>query len=95
MKVTVWDVRCCAPLDERMIADAARHEHVITVEDGVREGGVGMSIADRIHELADIHVESLGIPTRFIPAGKAERILAGLGLDAEGIANTIRATTNR
>ena len=95
LKATVWDVRCCAPLDERMIADAAKHEHVITVEDGVREGGVGMSIADRIHELADVHVESLGIPTRFIPAGKAERILAGLGLDAEGIASTARSATNR
>jgi len=95
LSVTVWDVRCCAPLDDRMIADAARHDHVITVEDGVREGGVGMSIADRIHEIADVHVESLGIPTRFVPAGKAERILAGLGLDADGISNAIRAAAAR
>ena len=45
---TVWDVRCCAPLDEAMIADAARHGAVITCEDGVRDGGIGMTIADRV-----------------------------------------------
>jgi 1-deoxy-D-xylulose-5-phosphate synthase len=91
IEVTVWDVRCCAPLDDDMIADAANHQHVITVEDGIREGGVGMSIADRIHELADVHVDTLGIPTRFIPAAKPDRIIASLGLDADGIANAVRA----
>ena len=45
---TVWDVRCCAPLDEAMLADAAGHRAVVTVEDGVRDGGIGMTIADRI-----------------------------------------------
>ena len=29
--VTVWDVRCCAPLDDDMLADAARHRAVVTV----------------------------------------------------------------
>ncbi|HSJ92184.1 MAG TPA: 1-deoxy-D-xylulose-5-phosphate synthase, partial [Ilumatobacter sp.] len=43
--VTVWDVRSCAPLDPAMITDAARHRAVVTVEDGIREGGIGMSIA--------------------------------------------------
>ena len=46
--VTVWDVRCCAPLDADMLADAARHRGVVTCEDGVRDGGIGMSIEDRI-----------------------------------------------
>ncbi len=32
--VTVWDARCCAPLDPAMLADAARHRAVVTVEDG-------------------------------------------------------------
>ncbi len=43
--VTVWDARCCAPLDPAMIADAAVHRAVVTIEDGIRDGGIGMAIA--------------------------------------------------
>jgi 1-deoxy-D-xylulose-5-phosphate synthase len=69
-----------------MLNHAARHARVVTCEDGVREGGIGMTIADRIHLLRrDVHVEVLGVPSRFIPHGNAEHILAQLGLDAAGI----------
>ena len=89
--ITVWDVRSCAPLDPEMIADAARHRAVVTIEDGVREGGIGMSIADRVHGITPTtHVEVLGIPTRFIPQAKPDRILAQLGLDADGVVAAIR-----
>ena len=92
--VTIWDVRCCAPLDQTMIADAARHQLVVTCEDGIRDGGVGMTMADRVHHACGTdplpHVEVLGVPTRFIPTAKPDRILAGLGLDGEGIAATVR-----
>jgi 1-deoxy-D-xylulose-5-phosphate synthase len=85
--VTVWDVRCCAPLDTDMLADAARHRAVVTCEDGVREGGIGMAIEDRLGALDPaVPVEVLGTPTRFLPHdGRPERILAQLGLDADGI----------
>ncbi|MCU1365013.1 MAG: dxs [Ilumatobacteraceae bacterium] len=89
---TLWDVRCCAPLDPTMIADAARHHAVLTIEDGVRDGGIGMSIADAVHALdPTLPVEVLGIPTRFIPQGKADHILAQLGLDATGIEAGVRS----
>ena len=32
----------------------------------------------------------LGVPSRFFPHGKPDRILAKLGLDAEGIATSVR-----
>jgi 1-deoxy-D-xylulose-5-phosphate synthase len=84
---TVWDVRSCAPLDPDMIDDAAAHGAVITVEDGIRDGGVGMTIADQVHALAaTVPVQVLGIPAKFLPQGSAEKILAQLGLDAAGIA---------
>jgi 1-deoxy-D-xylulose-5-phosphate synthase len=92
IEVSLWDVRCCAPLDQAMIDDAARHAAVVTVEDGIRDGGVGMTISELIHEArADAPVDVLGIPTRFIPAGKADQILAQFGLDADGIASAVRA----
>jgi 1-deoxy-D-xylulose-5-phosphate synthase len=69
-----------------MCADAAKHERVITIEDGIREGGVGMSIAANISEISGTcRVESLGVPTKFLPHAKPDRLLAQLGLDADGI----------
>jgi 1-deoxy-D-xylulose-5-phosphate synthase len=90
---TVWDVRVVKPLDEEMLADAAAHGHVITVEDGYREGGAGSAIADRLYAAPGDgpSVTVLGVPVRFIPHGKPDDILASIGLDAEGIAATVRA----
>ena len=86
VEATVWDVRSCAPLDPAMCADAATHERVITIEDGIREGGVGMSIAANISEISGTcRVESLGVPTKFLPHAKPDRLLAQLALDADGI----------
>ena len=74
-----------------MIAAAAAHDLVVTVEDGVRDGGVGMAIADRVSATAPgTRVVSLGLPCRFIPHGEAQHIVAQLGLDADGIERTIR-----
>ena len=89
---TVWDVRCCAPLDADMLADAARHRVVVTCEDGVRDGGIGMAIEDRIGDLDPATpVEVLGLPTRFLAhEARPERLLAQLGLDADGIAAAAR-----
>ncbi len=93
--VTVWDVRSCAPLDRAMLDDAARHRVVITAEDGIREGGIGMTISDLLvsHSTPGAtrpYVEVLGVPTTFIPHSKPDAILKRLGLDAEGIAATVR-----
>jgi 1-deoxy-D-xylulose-5-phosphate synthase len=98
--VTVWDVRCCTPLDPEMIADAATHAVVVTAEDGIREGGVGMSIADAVRRhiplgAAKPFVEVLGVPVQFIAHAKPDRILATLGLDADGLAATVRRLATR
>lgn len=98
VKATVWDPRVVKPLDQTMIADASRHRLVITVEDGLRDGGVGSAIADAIcalrvesgHDAGPVVV--LGTPTRFIPHAKPAQIIADLGLDASGIyASVVKA----
>ncbi|HEY5664246.1 MAG TPA: 1-deoxy-D-xylulose-5-phosphate synthase [Ilumatobacter sp.] len=89
---TVWDVRSCAPLDPAMIADAAAHRGVVTVEDGIRDGGIGMQIADRIGAIDPaVPVDVRGIPTQFVPHGDPKQILAKFGLDAAGIDAAVRA----
>lgn len=89
VEATVWDARCCAPLDAEMIRDAASHERVITIEDGIGDGGVGSTMATRIHDIDHrCRVDVLGVPTRFIPHAKPDRVLAQIGLDADGILTT-------
>ncbi len=91
VSVTVWDVRSVKPLDPRMIADAARHPLVVTIEDGIRDGGAGSAMAEAI--AADALSEGrngppvrvLGTPCAFIPQGNPDAILHELGLDGEGI----------
>jgi 1-deoxy-D-xylulose-5-phosphate synthase len=95
IEVSLWDVRSCAPLDAEMIHDAAQHRKVITIEDGIRDGGIGMMIADAVMQNSAANgkvaprIEILGVPTRFIPHAKPDKILAQLGLDAQGIAGLV------
>jgi 1-deoxy-D-xylulose-5-phosphate synthase len=95
--VTVWDVRSCAPLDPAMIADAMQHNVVITAEDGIRDGGIGMTIQSMINsegQTSSGHkrpvVRVLGVPTTFVPTAKPQVILHQMGLDAQGIVGTVR-----
>jgi 1-deoxy-D-xylulose-5-phosphate synthase len=100
VEATVWDVRVVKPLDEVMLADAARHPLVVTVEDGYREGGAGSLVTSRLAEMEAVtgrpasgagpRVANLGVPVQFIPHGKPDAILAGLGLDGPGIAASVR-----
>ena len=102
--VTVWDVRSCAPLDPAMIADAMEHDVVVTAEDGIRDGGIGMTIENTINDMSlsttsATHkrpiVQVLGVPTKFVATAKPQVILHQMGLDAEGIvAQVLRALSN-
>ncbi len=92
VSASVWDVRVVAPLDQVMLTDAYAHALVVTVEDGIREGGAGACIATALSELdgdgAAPAMRILGIPTAYLPHGRPEEILAACGLDAAGIATT-------
>jgi len=92
--VTVWDPRVIKPLDPDMLHDLARHQLVVTIEDGLRDGGAGSMIADSLRDLAPCggpSVRVLGVPSAYLPHGKAEAILAELGLDADGIVAEVEA----
>jgi len=93
VEITVWDARCCAPLDPDMIADAAAHERVITIEDGIRDGGIGMSVADAVCSIdQSTHVSVLGLPTKFIPHDpKSDAILSRFGLDVDSLVSLVRS----
>jgi 1-deoxy-D-xylulose-5-phosphate synthase len=92
VRASVWDVRVVRPLDLAMIADASHHRLVVTIEDGVREGGAGAFMSQTISDLALANpprVLVLGTPTAYLPHGRPAAIHAQLGLDGPGIADAI------
>ena len=79
------------PPDTRMLADARRHELVVTAEDGIAEGGVGSLLASSIArgEGDPLAIITLGTPLAYLPHGKPADLLANLGLDGQGIAASV------
>ncbi len=96
VEATVWDSRVVSPPDVAMLADAARHQLVVTVEDGVRHGGAGSFLVDAMAsqvESASLPLPAtrvLGVPRQYLAQGKADDILTSLGLDGPGVAESVR-----
>jgi 1-deoxy-D-xylulose-5-phosphate synthase len=93
---TVWDVRVVSPLDPAMIDDAGRHRLVLTAEDGVVEGGVGSTVSGALARSARTarppRAVACGVPLTYLPHGRADDILAELGLDGAGLCATVLQT---
>jgi 1-deoxy-D-xylulose-5-phosphate synthase len=91
---SVWDVRAVTPLDPAMLLDAVAHPAVVTIEDGVREGGAGSHIAHALRRLPHgdaLRLRCLGVPVQYVAHGDPVDLLAELGLGADGIAGAARA----
>lgn len=90
LSVRVVDMRWVKPLDIEAIRRAAETRLVVTVEDGVVEGGVGEEVlAELARQNEKVPVLTLGIPDRYIMQGAPDFLMHELGLDAEGIAAAI------
>jgi len=86
VEATLYDVRCIKPLDQEMLDDAASHDLVITIEDGLAAGGVGASIAAQLMDRATPPtVRVMGLPDSYLPHGDPDDLLASCGLDVAGI----------
>ncbi|MGA2836846.1 MAG: 1-deoxy-D-xylulose-5-phosphate synthase N-terminal domain-containing protein, partial [Acidimicrobiales bacterium] len=92
--VTVWDPRVISHPDPAMLESAGRHAMVLTVEDGIRQGGAGMFLVDALRASLPLGacppVVHRGIPRSFLAQGRPDRILGRLGLDGDGIVRTVR-----
>ena len=91
--VAHYDLRFLKPLDDTLLEEvAARYKRVLTVEDGVREGGMGSAVlewmADRGHTPRLVRI---GLPDRFVEHGSVPQLRALTGTDADGIARSLAA----
>ncbi|WED21207.1 1-deoxy-D-xylulose-5-phosphate synthase [Vibrio sp. JC009] len=93
LDATVADMRFVKPLDEALITELAQtHDVLVTVEENVIAGGAGAGVLEfMMKEKLIKPVLNLGLPDEFVSQGTQEEVLAELGLDAEGILESIRA----
>jgi len=85
----VVNTRFVKPLDEELIIRLAKgSDKVVTVEEGVLEGGFGSAVAELLDD-SDVQkpVKRIGLPSKFIEHGTRNQILDLYGLTAEKIAS--------
>jgi 1-deoxy-D-xylulose-5-phosphate synthase len=89
---TVVNMRWAKPLDTALLLDvAARHDALVTVEEGCLQGGAGSAVLEALAQVGVVKpVLQLGLPDQFIEHGDPAKLLALQGLDAPGIEARIR-----
>ena len=89
---TVVDPRWVVPVQPSIVKLAASHRLVITIEDGIRVGGLGTRVRQVLREAGvDTAVDELGLPDEFIDHATREQILEDAGLSAAKIAQDVVA----
>ncbi|PCN47582.1 1-deoxy-D-xylulose-5-phosphate synthase [Curtobacterium sp. 'Ferrero'] len=87
---TVIDPRWVVPIPASLIDLSRDHRLVITVEDGVRVGGVGTRLRQDLRAAGvDTGVNELGLPDEFIDHASRSEILQDVGLTAQAIARDV------
>ncbi len=87
---TVVDPRWAIPVQPSIVELAASHRLVITIEDGIRVGGIGTRVRQVLREAGvDTAVDELGLPDAFIDHATREQILQDAGLTPAKIAQDI------
>lgn len=87
---TVIDPRWVVPVPESVITFAAEHRLVVSIEDGVKVGGVGTRIRQDLRAAnVDTAVNELGLPDEFLDHASRDSILERVGLTPQAIARDI------
>ena len=97
ISVAHYDMRFVKPLDGNLLKEvAAKFKHVITVEDGVREGGFGSAVIEWMEDNGQhLDIVRLGLPDHFVEHGNVAQLQSIVGIDAEGIRRTIEETLRK
>jgi len=87
---TVIDPRWVVPVPKSVIELAAEHRLVVTIEDGIRVGGIGTRIRQELRAAGvDTALTELGVPDEFLEHGSRAQILEEAGLTPQQIARDV------
>lgn len=91
LNVAHYDMRFVKPLDETALEEiASRYTRIVTVEDGVRNGGFGSAVAEWMADHGyHPDITRLGLPDKFVEHGTVEQLRKTVGLDDETIKREI------
>ena len=93
LDVTVADARFAKPLDTGLIAQlAAEHDLLVTVEEGVLQGGFGSGVMESLSESGQTpHILRVGLPDRYVTHGAPKLLHEEVGYTPERIAERIES----
>jgi 1-deoxy-D-xylulose-5-phosphate synthase len=95
--VTVADARFAKPIDVELMASlAADHELLVTVEEGVVQGGFGSAVWEELNNrhpptLGATPILRVGLPDRYVTHGKPALLHREVGFTGKAIAERVRA----
>ncbi|HEY0217649.1 MAG TPA: 1-deoxy-D-xylulose-5-phosphate synthase [Cellulomonas sp.] len=92
LSVTVVDPRWALPVPSALVKLVGEHDHAVTLEDGVREGGIGSALGLRVRDAGlTTPVQALGVPRAFLDHATRDEILTTLRLTPADITRDVLA----
>jgi 1-deoxy-D-xylulose-5-phosphate synthase len=89
---TVVDPRWVIPVPESIVKMSAEHRLVVTLEDGIRVGGIGTRVRQDLRAAQiDTALSEIGLPDEFLEHASRAEILERVGLTAQSISREIVA----
>ncbi len=96
LSVAHYDMRFLKPLDEQLLHEVGqRFRRIVTIEDGVRNGGFGSAILEWMSDHGyQPQMTRLGLPDSFVEHGTVDELRHIVGLDRQSIQNAIQGISD-
>lgn len=96
IEAALYDMIFLKPIDEQLLDEVGRKGcPVITVEDGVRDGGLGSAVTEWMNDHGyHPHITRIGVPDMFVPHGKVPQLMNLCRMDEDAIYNAIVQANN-
>ena len=93
-KVAHYDLRFLKPLDDKLLTEIGEnYDKIITVEDGIRMGGMGSAVLEWMSDHGySPKIKRLGLPDHFVEHGTVDELRKVCGLDNDSMRKVIEET---
>ena len=93
-EVAHYDLRFLKPLDEELLHEVSkRFKHIITIEDGTRNGGMGSAVLEWLSDHGYTPtVKRMGMPDEFVEHGTVAELKRICNMDIDSIVAAIKET---